>query len=561
MTAAAEGFADKARSWLQSVSYSRAVWMGLIGSIVLTITSHSVGAVRSRGGIMQVIGLSSFTFGHAAGMVTVVMWFALAAMVLSWIIVGRHILVRGEPLRRSAIAAWIGPLVLAGPLMSRDIYSYLMQGTLARDGFNAYEVGAAANPGPLLFEVSADWRNTTTPYGPLHMGVGQAITSVTGDNITAGIFAFKLLSIASVLVMAWAVAKLATHLGIRPDVAVWLGVFNPLSVLHLIGGMHTENMMMALVLLGCLCAVKLQPVRGALAASALIGVATALKATAFIALPFVVWILVARVAGALPYSAGKARWLRLADTWRRFGTLVWAGLVSVLACVGMLALVTILTNQTWGWVTEVTGNSKVINPLALPSFIASSLEPVLSRINDDLTFNVLVDAIRPVSSALMLLGLVATWWLFRHDERTAFTGMAVAYAITCVLNTVTLPWYYTAPLALVVLASQSHMVIYLTSVFCMWVTFMFDGGGNNRLYALWWVLAFAAIFAWVVQACLEFPPRRQPQAKQSQPQAKQGQQQTQWAIELPSPAPGASPRGRGDRAGHPPGAPAESRPQ
>ena len=100
----------------------------------------------------------------------------------------------------------------------------------------------------------------------------------------------------------------------------------------------------------------------------------------------------------------------------------------------------------------------------------------------------------------MLLGLVATWWLFRHDERTAFTGMAVAYAITCVLNTVTLPWYYTAPLALVVLASQSRMVIYLTSVFCMWVTFMFDGGGNNRLYALWWVLAFAAIFAWVVQA-------------------------------------------------------------
>ena len=168
---------------------------------------------------------------------------------------------------------------------------------------------------------------------------------------------------------------------------------------------------------------------------------------------------------------------------------------------------------------------------------------MLSRINDDLTFNVLVDAIRPVSSALMILGLVAAWWLFRHDERTAFTGMAVAYAITCVFNTVTLPWYYTAPLALVVLASQSRMVIYLTSVFCMWVTFMFDGGGNNRLYALWWVLAFAAIFAWVVQACLEFPRRRQ---------------QVQWAIELPSPAPDASPRGRDDRAGRPPGAPAES---
>ena len=54
---AAEGFLDKARTWLQSISYSRAVWMGLVGSIVLTITSHSVGAVRARGGIMQVLSL------------------------------------------------------------------------------------------------------------------------------------------------------------------------------------------------------------------------------------------------------------------------------------------------------------------------------------------------------------------------------------------------------------------------------------------------------------------------------------------------------------------------
>ncbi|MGJ4167255.1 alpha-(1-_6)-mannopyranosyltransferase A [Corynebacterium macclintockiae] len=538
---AAEGFLNKARSRLQAISYSRAVWLGLIGSVLLTLTSHCVGAVRSRGGIMQELGLSSFTFGHAAGMLTVVMWLALLAMILSWIVIGRHVFVHGQPLRRSAVAAWIGPLVLAGPLMSRDIYSYLMQGTLARDGFNAYEVGAAANPGPLLFEVSADWRNTTTPYGPLHMGLGRAITSITGDSITSGILAFKLLSIASVLVMAWAVARLASHLGVRPDVAVWLGVFNPLSVLHLVGGMHTENLMMALILLGCLCAVRVQPVAGGLAAAALIGAAAALKATAFIALPFTVWIMVARVAGPLPLGEGKRRWLQLRDTWRRFGTLVWTGLASAATCVGVLALITVATNQTWGWVTEVTGNSKVINPLALPSFIASSLEPPLSRFNDDLTFNVLVEAIRPVSSALMLLGLVVAWWLFRHDVRTAFAGMAVAYAVTCVLNTVTLPWYYTAPLALVALANQSPRLIYLTSVFCMWVTFMFDGGGNNRLYALWWVIAIAAVFAWVAHACLDYSPA------------------LPWrTTKSPSPEPGASPRGQGARAGHPPVAPAEN---
>ena len=80
---AAEGFLNKARSRLQAISYSRAVWLGLIGSVLLTLTSHCVGAVRSRGGIMQELGLSSFTFGHAAGMLTVVMWLALLAMILS----------------------------------------------------------------------------------------------------------------------------------------------------------------------------------------------------------------------------------------------------------------------------------------------------------------------------------------------------------------------------------------------------------------------------------------------------------------------------------------------
>src|SRR5699024_11680153 len=70
-----------------------------------------------------------------------------------------------------------------------------MQGALAKEGLDAYRVGAAANPGPMLYEVSADWRNTTTPYGPGHLWLGKGVTTITGDNVTAGIFAFKLLTL------------------------------------------------------------------------------------------------------------------------------------------------------------------------------------------------------------------------------------------------------------------------------------------------------------------------------------------------------------------------------
>ena len=486
---------------LRRVTWKQALIMGLIGSIILTLTSHTSGATRARGGIMHVLGLTSLTFGHLMGILVVFMWIGVVLMILSWIIAGGHIVRHGRSLSKGMIAAWIAPLFFAGPLMSRDLYSYLMQGTLARDGINAYEHGAAANPGPLLFEVSADWRNTTTPYGPLHLWIGEIITSVTGDNITAGTFAYKILSIASFVAMAWSVAWLARHFGMRGSLAVWLGVANPLSVIHLIGGMHNENVMMALVLLGMVAALRFRPWVGLLAGSLLIGVAVSLKATAFIALPFLVWMAVARIAGPAPQGIFR-------ETLKRLLTLVATGIAGLGITGAALAAVTWISGQTWGWIAEMTGNTKVINPLALPSFLASTLAPPLSRFNDDITFNTIVNAVRPFSTALMALGLVVVWWLFRRDELAAIKGVTLAYLVTCVLNTVTLPWYYTAALAFIGVWALDRRIIFFTAWACMAMSMMFDGGGNNRLYAIWWVVGISAIMWWLCRTSLGYAPGR-----------------------------------------------------
>lgn len=521
---------------LRRASYARAVTIGLIGSIIVTICSHTVGAIRARGGIMQALGLDALTFGHFSGIFVILLWIGILLLAASWAMIGGHILRRGATLTRSAIAAWIGPLALAGPLMSRDLYSYLMQGTLARDGIDAYKHGAAANPGPLLFEVSADWRNTTTPYGPLHLGLGKVITTVTGDNITAGTIVFKALSIASVLIMAWAMWRLAPHCGVRSEVAVWLGVFNPLSVIHLVGGMHNENIMMALVLAALVAALELRPALGGFLAVALVAVGGSLKATAFIAMPFIVWIMVCRIAGRLPvnrYGAiAKPIWR---ETLPRFLTLVWTGVVSLAITVVIVWAVTILSGQTFGWISELTGNSKVINPLALPTFVASTLEPILSRIDDSITFNSLVSAVRPWSTIAMAIGLVLSWWLFRADERAAIKGMTFAYIVTCIFNTVTLPWYYAAPLALLALWVTRRQVIFLTAVFCMWLAVMFDGGGNNRLYVLWWVVLGAAVMWWLAQNAFGYRPGL-PQEKTDEWEVLAGENKEAQAKSKPSPA-------------------------
>lgn len=509
--------------FLRTGSYRTAVLIGLVGSIIITLTSHAVGAVRSRGGIMQELGLTSLTFGHSQGMLMVILWFGIGGLIISWIMIGGRILRLGEPLTWAAALAWTAPLLFAGPLMSRDVYSYLMQGTLARDGFNPYHDGAAANPGPLLFEVSPDWRNTTTPYGPLHLGIGEVITRITGDNITGGVIAFKLLSFISVAVMAWALMHLARLCGVRADVAIWLGILNPLSIIHLIGGMHNENMMMALVLLALVLSLKFHPGWG-IAGAGLIGIGVAIKATAFIALPFMVWIMVVRFGG------------------RRWITFLWSGFASVAAMISTLSALTVLTGQTWGWVAELTGNTKVINPLALPSFIASTLAPGLSLLNDDITFNAILSVVRPWTAAAMVICLVVVWWLYKNSVLSALEGITVAYLVSCVLNSVALPWYYTAPLALIALWARHYWVISGVAVFSMWLSLMFNGGGNNRLYDLWWVVLLLAVCAWLAYVCLGYRPRM-PKGEESA-----------WALkQSPSPELGASLHVPNDRAKRPRG--------
>ena len=120
-------------------------------------------------------------------------------------------------------AAGINPQDQAKP-GGRDVYSYLMQGAMQRDGFDPYTQGAAVNPGPYLLEVSHDWRNTTTPYGPLHLWIGEGVTRLVGDNVTAGVLVYKLISVLGFVAIAWAVPRIARELGGDPALALWLGV-------------------------------------------------------------------------------------------------------------------------------------------------------------------------------------------------------------------------------------------------------------------------------------------------------------------------------------------------
>ena len=214
--------------------------------------------------------------------------------------------------------------------------------------------------------------------------------------------------------------------------ALWLGVANPVMVLHLVGGMHNESVMVGLVSVGLLACLRRRFIVG----TALIAVAVALKATAAIALPFVVWMATNHYAGERP-------------TWaRRAVAFVATGAAGVAVTLAVISAVTWLSGSSWGWLQEISGNSKVINPLAGPTFLTELALPFIQLFAPSFDYNVLLGVFRPLGTVLMLAGLVVVWWVFRQDDRRAVMGTTLAYQVAFMTNSVTLPWYYASVVSL-----------------------------------------------------------------------------------------------------------------
>jgi alpha-1,6-mannosyltransferase len=189
-------------------------------------------------------------------------------------------------------------------------------------------------------------------------------------------------------------------------------------------------------------------------------------------------------------------------TLRRAVTLITGGVACLAVSVGMLTLVTVASGQSWGWVSEISGNSKVINPLAVPSLVASVLVRPIGAVNENIFFNDIIDVVRPVSTVVMVLILVIAWAVWRRSVKEAFIGATVAYVATCLFNAVVLPWYYMAPLALVGLWIRDRRAVFAVAWLAMVLSMTFDGSGNNRLYNIPWLILVGMVMWWLARTCL-----------------------------------------------------------
>jgi alpha-1,6-mannosyltransferase len=416
-----------------ATAVGHSVLLGLAGSVLVTAGSFGVGDIPRNQTSLQDLGLSWLSFGHGKTLTGIAFWLGIAVMVIAWVRLGRTLRDDAQPATGArtmgwAAVAWAAPLMIAVPLYSRDVYAYLAQGALLRDGFNPYSDGPAVQPGPLLDSMAQVWATTTAPYGPAFMSLTGAVTRVTGDHPIAGVLVMRLVLVPGLFLTLWALPKVARHFGTDPARALWLVVLNPLVLVHLVGGPHVELLMMGVLIAG----VALVVLRRHVAGVSVLVLAASIKITAGVALPFVLWIWLAHIRDERPVRAG--------DVAR---VLAWiVGLSAVI-----FGVFTLLVGHGFGWLLGLTWAAKIINWLTIPTAFAHVITFAASPFTA-LPLLPVLEVTRAIGSVVLALTLVGLWVWFRRGERDAVKGMAWAMLAVLLLEPSTLPWYYTWALVL-----------------------------------------------------------------------------------------------------------------
>jgi alpha-1,6-mannosyltransferase len=366
-------------------------------------------------------------------------------MALAWLMLGRFALGKRRMSRGDldrTLLLWMLPLLIAPPMYSKDVYSYLAQSQISLEGLDPYRVGPASGLGlghVFTLSVPSLWRETPAPYGPLFLWIGRGISALTGENIVAAVLCHRLVVLIGVTLIVWATPRLARRCGVAEVSALWLGAANPLLLMHLVAGIHNEALMLGLMLTGAEFALRgvdaarlmptswrigpdWEPLAMLLAGSVLIVLSSQVKLPSLLALGF--------VTAALAY--------RLGGTVRAL--LLVGGAMAGLS-VAVMALVGWASGLGFGWIYTLGTANVVRSWMSPPTLLALGTGQVgiLLGLGDHTTA---VLALTRGIGVLIIMVMV-TWLLLSvfRGRLHPIGGLGVALGLTVLLFPVVQPWY------------------------------------------------------------------------------------------------------------------------
>ncbi|MGB7143923.1 polyprenol phosphomannose-dependent alpha 1,6 mannosyltransferase MptB, partial [Mycobacterium sp.] len=371
-------------------------------------------------------------------------------MALAWLMLGRFALGKRRMSRGDldrTLWLWVLPLLLAPPMYSKDVYSYLAQSQICRLGLDPYRVGPATGLGldhVFTLSVPSLWRETPAPYGPLFLWIGRGISALTGENIVAAVLCHRLVVLVGVGLIVWATPRLARRCGVAEVSALWLGAANPLLIMHLVAGIHNEAPMLGLMLAGTEFALRgidsarpllpqpwpgirthrpdWAPLGMLLAGAVLIALSSQIKLPSLLALGFVAMAL-------------GQRWGRNLRAFLLAGGLMAGLSLAVMAAVGWAS------RLGFGWIYTLGTANVVRSWMSPPTLLALGTGQVgiLLGLGDHTT--AVLSLTRGIG--VLIIAVLVGWLLMAvlRGRLHPVGGLGVALGGTVLLFPVVQPWY------------------------------------------------------------------------------------------------------------------------
>ncbi|GAC1404776.1 MAG: polyprenol phosphomannose-dependent alpha 1,6 mannosyltransferase MptB [Mycobacterium sp.] len=424
---------------------------GATGTVLMAIGALGVGARP----VMQdpVFGVRLLNLPSRIQTVSLTMTTTGAVMMaVAWLMLGRFTLGSRRMTRSQLdrlLLLWVLPLLIAPPMYSRDVYSYLAQSEISMDGLNPYKVGPATGLGLAhVFTLSVPnmWRETPAPYGPLFLWIGKEISALTGETIVAAVLCHRLVVLVGVGLIVWATPRLASRCGVAEVSAMWLGATNPLLIMHLVAGIHNEALMLGLMLAGTEFALRgidstrrlvprplawpkgredwvpWLPLANLVVGVVLITMSSQVKLPSLLALGFVA-------------TALACRW---GSTVKAF--LVSVGLMTATS-VAVMAFIGWVSGLGFGWLYTLGTANVVRSWMSLPTLLALGTGQVgiLLGLGDHTT------AVLGLTRAIgvLTIAFIVTFLLLAvvRGRLHPVGGLGVALGVTVLLFPVVQPWY------------------------------------------------------------------------------------------------------------------------
>jgi hypothetical protein len=334
--------------------------------------------------------------------------------------------------RWTAITAglWMLPMLVIPPLSSRDMYAYACQGALFDSGGNPYHQGVSSLPCQWLDSVSAVWRDTPTPYGPIFVAFSGGAARL--GSLTAAIIAFRALAVVGVVLMAISLPPIARRFGLPVERVLWIALACPLVIIHLVGGGHNDAITIGLLLAAtAVIATRYDRLSGLIIGGILIGLSIGVKPSMLVAVPFITLY-----AASKTDTSGPLRFPPVQAMVRRGGALLLSAFVALL-------IPTLITGLGFGWVTALIHSSGTPSWTSPSTAIGTSLNAFANLFGSHPD---LIPITRKIGTGLMPIALLLIFWRGRSGNRFYAAGMALL-AVTF-FAPVAMPWYLIWPLVM-----------------------------------------------------------------------------------------------------------------